>query len=306
MSRPDPDQPGRRAPWRRPARGRDSDARPPRAAPVPGGTPLPAQVSPSYGEAAKQRSGSVTAPGPVKQRPAGWSPFAGIARIRSLGVAVQPLSCPRPLSLSSRLRVSPALRSVQLPRSPRRRYSRCMGPVTVPRAESPACTGRTSCFPEARGLAGRRRSCFQVWPARPFTGGGLSPGRERRSGHRAGAARCRTGPGEPPVGTGVGPATEPFRTLRRFGEVRPGAEGALRGWLAYVPVPVQPGCDLDVGGWIAWRVALGDGDLRVRKSSVTDKIIFDPGVTGSGRPGVRNSVRNQCPETCVTGLGSGA
>ena len=35
----------------------------------------------------------------------GWSPFAGIARIRSLGVAGQPLSCPRPLSLSSRLRV---------------------------------------------------------------------------------------------------------------------------------------------------------------------------------------------------------
>ena len=29
-----------------------------------------------------------------KKRPAGWSPFAGIARIRSLGVAVQPLSCP--------------------------------------------------------------------------------------------------------------------------------------------------------------------------------------------------------------------
>ena len=58
----------------------------------------------------------------------------------------------------------PGARSVQLPRSPRRRYSRCMGPVTAPRAESPACTGRTSCFSEARGLAGRRRSCFQVWP----------------------------------------------------------------------------------------------------------------------------------------------
>jgi len=39
-----------------------------------------------------------------KETPAGRSPFAGIARIRSLGVAVQPLSCPRPLSLSSRLR----------------------------------------------------------------------------------------------------------------------------------------------------------------------------------------------------------
>jgi len=68
------------------------------------------------------RSGYTSGP----QWPAGRSPFAGIARIRSLGVAVQPLSCPRPLSLSSRLRVSPALRSVQLPRSPRRRYSRCM------------------------------------------------------------------------------------------------------------------------------------------------------------------------------------
>src|SRR5208282_2979705 len=36
----------------------------------------------------------------------------------------------RPLSLSSRLPVSPVLRSVQLPRSPRRRYSRCMAPMT--------------------------------------------------------------------------------------------------------------------------------------------------------------------------------
>jgi hypothetical protein len=51
------------------------------------------------------RTGAMTDGGPVKKkRPAGWSPFAGIARIRSLGVAVQPLSCPRPLSLSSRLR----------------------------------------------------------------------------------------------------------------------------------------------------------------------------------------------------------
>ena len=68
----------------------------------------------------------------------------------------------------------------------------------------PGLHGPNVVFPEARGLAGRRRSCFQVWPARPFTGGGLSPGRERRSGHRAGAARCRTGPGGPPVGT-LGP-----------------------------------------------------------------------------------------------------
>ena len=45
---------------------------------------------PKLRRAAKQRSGSVTVPGPVRQRPAGWSPFAGVARIRSLGVAVQP------------------------------------------------------------------------------------------------------------------------------------------------------------------------------------------------------------------------
>jgi hypothetical protein len=60
-------------------------------------------------------------------------------------------------------------------------------------------------------------------------------------------------------------------------------------------------------GWIAWQVALGDGDLRVRKSSVTDKINL--GQCMRGLPplaGVRNSVRNQCPETCVTGLGFGA
>jgi hypothetical protein len=108
----------------------------------------------------------------AKKRPAGWSPFAGIARIRSLGVAVQPLSCPRLLSLSSRLRISPALRSVQLPRSPRRQFHVAWRRRRAPRVESPACTGRTSCFSEARGLAGRRRSCFQVLPARPFTGGG--------------------------------------------------------------------------------------------------------------------------------------
>ena len=68
---------------------------------------------------------------------------------------------------------------------------------------------------------------------------------------------------------GAGPATEPFRTLRRFGEVR---TAGLRGSLAYIPVPAQPGCDLDAGAGSPGRVAPGDGDLRVRKSSVTDKI----------------------------------
>ena len=54
------------------------------------------------------------------------------------------------------------------------------------------------------------------------------------------------------------------------------------------------------------RVALGDGDLRVRKSSVTDKINLDRMSALWPLAGVRNSVRNQCPETCVTGLGFGA
>jgi len=73
--------------------------------------------------------------------PAGRSPFAGIARIRSLGVAVQPLSCPRPLSLPSRRRVSPALRSVQLPRSPRRRCSGCTAPLPGAQGRKPRHAG---------------------------------------------------------------------------------------------------------------------------------------------------------------------
>jgi len=40
------------------------------------------------------RAGAMTMAARSKKRPAGWSPFAGIARIRSLGVAVQPVSCP--------------------------------------------------------------------------------------------------------------------------------------------------------------------------------------------------------------------
>ena len=65
----------------------------------------------------------------------------------------------------------PGARSVQLPRSPRRQYSRCMGPVTAPRAESPACTGQTSFLrsPRPRGTA-----AFMLpgLAARPFAGGG--------------------------------------------------------------------------------------------------------------------------------------
>src|ERR1035441_2449839 len=81
---------------------------------------------------------------------------------------------------------------------------------------------------------------------------------------------------------GLIPATEPFRTLRRFGEVRTGAERGLPGSLAYVPVSVQPGCDLDAEAGSPAGVALGDGDLRVRKSSVTGKIQFERLETRSG------------------------
>jgi hypothetical protein len=62
-----------------------------------------------------------------KKRPAGWSPFAGIARIRSLGVAVQPLSYPASQP-SRRDSGYPAVGAVQLPRSPRRRCLRCIRP----------------------------------------------------------------------------------------------------------------------------------------------------------------------------------
>ena len=217
----------------------------------------------------------MTAPGPVKQRPAGWSPFAGIARIRSLGVAVQPLSCPRPLSLSSRLRVSPALRSVQLPRSPRRRYSRCMAPMTAPRAESPACTGQTSWL--RRKL--RRPSAPATVPLRRSRPPAPDPPGSAQSGQRRKPAALSTAafmlPGVPPARSFTGgrrtagaAAGHPDVThalparhgssstppLRRFGEVR---TAGCRGSLAYIPVPVQPGCDLDAGldRLVEWRWA---------------------------------------------------
>src|SRR6266568_1528913 len=69
---------------------------------------------------------------------------------------------------------------------------------------------------------------------------------------------------------GVGPATEPFRTLRRF---RRGQDGCLRGSLAYVPVPVQPGCDLECKNWIA---PAGYAELAV----------FNDKLTSRGRPSV--------------------
>jgi Sigma-70 region 2 len=66
------------------------------------------------------------------------------------------------------------------------------------------------------------------------------------------------------AGVGAGPATEPFRTLRRFGEVR---TAGLRGSLAYIPVPAQPGCDLDAGldrlaGWRWVTVIFVSGSPR--------------------------------------------
>jgi hypothetical protein len=59
----------------------------------------------------------------------------------------------------------PGARSVQLPRSPRRRCSRCMAPMTDAQGRKPRpAQAKRRVSPEARGLAGRRRSCFQVWP----------------------------------------------------------------------------------------------------------------------------------------------
>src|SRR6266496_3182371 len=51
-----------------------------------------------------------------------------------------------------------------------------------------------------------------------------------------------------------------------------GVSGAGRtGPLACVPVRPEPACDRGRGGESPGRVVLGDGDLCVRKSSVTDK-----------------------------------
>jgi len=72
----------------------------------------------------------------AKKRPAGWSPFAGIARIRSLGVAVQPLRCPASQP-SRRDSGYPAVGAVQLPRSPRRQYRRCTARRTGAQGRKP-------------------------------------------------------------------------------------------------------------------------------------------------------------------------
>jgi hypothetical protein len=108
--------------------------------------------------------------GPPVKRPAGWSPFAGIARIRSLGspfsLSAVPASQP-----SRRDSGYPAVGAVQLPRSPRRQCSSCAAPMTGARAESPGMHGLTSWFwrkLRQRGISGllapgvclgRRRPC---------------------------------------------------------------------------------------------------------------------------------------------------
>jgi hypothetical protein len=132
---------------------------------------------------------------PPRKRPARWSPFAGIARIRSLGVAVQPLRCPASQP-SRRDSGYPTVGAVQLPRSPRRQYRRCTARRTgaqgrkprharaerrVPDASSstdpapypvlstaflaaspdPPGSAQSGSAAETRGLAGRRRSCVQ-------------------------------------------------------------------------------------------------------------------------------------------------
>ena len=71
-----------------------------------------------------------------KKRPAGWSPFAGIARIRSLGspfsLSAVPASQP-----SRRDSGYPAVGAVQLPRSPRRQCSSCAAPMTGAQGRKP-------------------------------------------------------------------------------------------------------------------------------------------------------------------------
>jgi hypothetical protein len=92
--------------------------------------PAPRTASPS-GKARAMTNGR-----PAGKRPARWSPFAGIARIRSLGVAVQPLRCPASQP-SRRDSGYPAVGAVQLPRSPRRQYRRCTARRTGAQGRKP-------------------------------------------------------------------------------------------------------------------------------------------------------------------------
>ena len=74
------------------------------------------------------RAGAMTDGRPVKTACGGCFP-SGLAWIRSLGIAVQPLSCPASQP-SRRDSGYPAVGTVQLPRSPRRRWSGCTAPRT--------------------------------------------------------------------------------------------------------------------------------------------------------------------------------
>lgn len=56
--------------------------------------------------------------------------------------------------------------------------------------------------------------------------------------------------------------------------------------LPCVPVPAQLGCDLGLGVGSPGGAVFGAGDLRVRKSSVTDKII-------QGSPAPRSSLKER-------------
>jgi hypothetical protein len=129
--------------------------------------PTAAAPGPALVPRSARQNGAMTAGRPVKKkRPAGWSPFAGIARIRSLGVAVQPLSCPRPLSLSSRPRVSPGTPFGPAPSITSQTIFTVHGADDRrlgPKARPARAKRRVSPRPAA-SRDGGRRSCFQIWP----------------------------------------------------------------------------------------------------------------------------------------------
>src|SRR6266487_5545936 len=95
-----------------------------------------------------------------------------------------------------------------------------------------------------------------AWPAGPYWGNSSSRHYQRED-HQPGPAGQHRGR------TCNGTVSYVKAVSARSGRVPAGS-------LAYVPVPVQPGCDLDAEAGSPAGVALGDGDLRVRKSSVTD------------------------------------
>ena len=178
-------------PGRRPCPGTPRRSRPPRPRPS-GRRPmrLPERSSPFRHHAERRgRSGRTRADPPLslhrddqrpgqKKRPAGWYPFAGIARIRSLGVAVQPLSCPRPLSLSSRLRVAPGIPFGPAPSITSQTCLRCMAPMPGANTGTSTTTHASALVPvEDRPAAGFGGLCSMSastwWPRAP--GGAAAP-----------------------------------------------------------------------------------------------------------------------------------